>query len=51
MPCVDRKTSWSLLGRAIAHLESIAPGKPEDAIVNQVLEIDTNGICRLSPLP
>ena len=51
MPCVDRETSWRLLQVAIAHLEALNPSRPEDSIVNHVIEIDSDGTCTLHALP
>jgi predicted nuclease of predicted toxin-antitoxin system len=51
IPCVDRETSWHLLQVAISYLELINPQRPEDAIVNQALEVNLERTCRLTELP
>ena len=51
MPCVDRETSWRFLQTAISHLALTNLRRPEDAIVNHVLEVDMVGVCTLTPLP
>ncbi|WP_018290065.1 DUF5615 family PIN-like protein [Verrucomicrobium sp. 3C] len=49
LPSVDREGTWRLLESALGFLET--KGKPEDAIVNHVLEVDTSGAITFSPLP
>lgn len=51
MPCVGRETSWRLLSAAIARLETVDPRRPQDVIVNHVLEVGMDGLCTLMPLP
>jgi predicted nuclease of predicted toxin-antitoxin system len=50
MPCVDKETSWRLLQAAIEHLDNRSGTRPEDEIVNNVLEIDHLGCGVLRPL-
>jgi predicted nuclease of predicted toxin-antitoxin system len=50
IPCVDRETSWRLLQVAISNLELANPQRPEDAIVNHILEVNREGACSLTPL-
>lgn len=49
LPCVGREQSFALLQSAIAYIETM--GDTMDAMVNHVLEVDTEGGIRYYPLP
>lgn len=51
IPCVDRETSWRLLQAAIAHLHALDCGRPQDVVVNHVLQVDVTGGMTLKALP
>jgi predicted nuclease of predicted toxin-antitoxin system len=51
LPSVGRDASWSLLAGALDYLENIGRERPEDVMVNHVLEVDFAGIYTLSALP
>ena len=49
LPSVDREGTWRLLESALEFLE--AKGKPEEAIVNHVPEVEKSSTMMLTPLP
>jgi predicted nuclease of predicted toxin-antitoxin system len=51
LPSVGRELSWSLLMAALAYLENADRERPQDAMINHVLEVDLAGRCTLSALP
>jgi predicted nuclease of predicted toxin-antitoxin system len=51
LPSIEKEGTWILLQAALRHLEALSPERPQDALVNHVLEIDENGAVAMRPLP
>lgn len=49
LPCVGKERAKGLIKKAIKYLADL--GKPEDVIVNHVLEIDRHGAVEIYELP